>query len=75
MAKFRRAPYVYDWIGGVCSGLAYALEIPAWLVRLLVVVFALAIDGGSLIVIYILLWVFVPRWNPAPEDFEEITDD
>jgi len=46
------------WIGGVCGGLAQTLGIESWILRLS---FALLFFfGGAGIVLYLLLWVFVP---------------
>jgi phage shock protein PspC (stress-responsive transcriptional regulator) len=47
------------WIGGVCGGLARLTGVQAWVWRLLVVL--LALWGGSGVVAYILLWIFVPQ--------------
>ncbi len=46
------------WIGGVCGGLAEMTNIPAWSWRLLFVL-ALLLHGLGL-VMYLLLWIFVP---------------
>lgn len=47
------------WIAGVCGGLAQATRVESWVWRLL---FALGLMfGGVTILIYILLWIFVPR--------------
>lgn len=46
------------WIGGVCGGLAAMTNIPIWSWRLLFVL-ALLLHGLGL-VMYLLLWVFVP---------------
>lgn len=53
------------WIGGVCGGLARTTGVDAWIWRL---GFALlALWGGSGLVAYLLLWIFVPRETaPAP---------
>ncbi|MGE5116244.1 MAG: PspC domain-containing protein [Betaproteobacteria bacterium] len=46
------------WIGGVCGGLARATGAESWVWRLL---FALLFFlGGAGLVIYLLLWIFVP---------------
>ncbi len=46
------------WIGGVCGGLARATGLESWVWRL---IFALlTLFGGVGIVIYVLLWIFVP---------------
>jgi phage shock protein C len=46
------------WIGGVCGGLATMTNIPAWSWRLLFVL-AILLHGLGLL-IYALLWIFVP---------------
>lgn len=46
------------WIAGVCGGLARATGAEAWVWRL---VFAsLLFCGGAGMVIYVLMWIFVP---------------
>jgi phage shock protein PspC (stress-responsive transcriptional regulator) len=47
------------WLGGVCAGVARLLGVESWLMRLIVVV--LALFGGTGILIYLLLWIFVPN--------------
>ena len=70
--KFRR---MVDgaWLGGVCAGLAYYAERPVLLVRILWVCVVLFFGFG--VGLYILLWIFVPKWERKPRDFEEITGD
>jgi phage shock protein PspC (stress-responsive transcriptional regulator) len=46
------------WIGGVCGGIAQLTGSESWVWRLLLTV--LAVFGGTGILIYILLWIFVP---------------
>jgi len=47
------------WLAGVCGGIACASGIDAWIWRL---VFALLmLTGGLGVLIYLLLWVFVPE--------------
>src|SRR5258706_178462 len=46
------------WIGGVCGGLGVMSNIPSWAWRILFVL-ALCLHGVGLLV-YILLWIFVP---------------
>ena len=46
------------WIAGVCGGIAHASAVDSWVWRLLFA--ALLLCGGAGIVIYILLWIFVP---------------
>ena len=47
------------WIGGVCGGIAKISGIESWLCRLLLTV--LALFAGSGVLVYILLWIFVPE--------------
>ena len=46
------------WLGGVCGGLARLTGAEAWVWRLLFAV--LSICGGVGLVLYLLLWIFVP---------------
>jgi phage shock protein C len=46
------------WIGGVCGGLAALTGVDSWIWRLLLTL--LALFGGTGLVIYLLLWIFVP---------------
>ena len=46
------------WLGGVCGGLARFSGVESWIWRLLFALFALTFGFG--LVIYILLWIFVP---------------
>ena len=47
------------WIGGVCGGIAAATGAETWIWRLLLVL--LALFGGTGVLLYILLWIFVPE--------------
>ncbi len=51
------------WIAGVCGGLADLTQIPAWSWRILFVLTGLLHGLGVLM--YILLWIFVPRRSLA----------
>ena len=66
LREFRRS--LRDkWIGGVCGGLDDITSIPAWSWRILFVLLALLHGVG--IVVYVLLWIFVPLEKlalPAP---------
>jgi phage shock protein PspC (stress-responsive transcriptional regulator) len=46
------------WIGGVCGGLARATGVESWVWRLIFAV--LLFIGGTGLVLYVLLWIFVP---------------
>ena len=46
------------WLGGVCAGLGQVSGIETWIWRLM---FALLfLFGGTGLVVYLLLWIFVP---------------
>ena len=52
------------WIAGVCGGLAVITGLESWVWRLL---FALTLfAGGAGLVIYVLLWIFVPTEQSGP---------
>ncbi len=46
------------WVGGVCGGLARATGMESWVWRLLFAL--LSLFGGFGVLIYLLLWIFVP---------------
>ena len=52
------------WVGGVCGGLARMMSVETWIVRLAVTL--LTFFWGTGLVIYILLWVFVPPEGSDP---------
>lgn len=68
MRKLRRV-VGQKWVGGVCAGVAYWLGAPTWLVRLGWVVLGFCYGIG--VVPYVLLWVFMPRWDETPEDYQQ----
>ena len=47
------------WLGGVCGGIARATGLDSWVWRLIFTVLFLALGSGVLL--YILLWIFVPE--------------
>jgi phage shock protein PspC (stress-responsive transcriptional regulator)/uncharacterized small protein (DUF1192 family) len=47
------------WIAGVCGGMARATGLESWVWRLVFAVMALF--GGAGLLIYLLLWIFVPE--------------
>jgi phage shock protein C len=46
------------WFGGVCGGIARSTGMEAWVWRLLFTV--LIICAGAGLLVYVLLWIFVP---------------
>jgi phage shock protein C len=57
------------WLGGVCAGMGYWLRVPTWLLRLAWTVLLLVYGIGG--IVYLLLWIFMPRWEAVPGDYEE----
>ena len=53
------------WLGGVCGGLGQATGVPTWLWRLIFV--ALVVCGGTGILLYVLLWLLVPKEDGADD--------
>ncbi|GGY33223.1 PspC domain-containing protein [Pseudoduganella albidiflava] len=62
-SRLRRSR-VNRWLGGVCGGLGRASGVDAWIWRLVFVLFTISFGFG--LVIYILLWIFVPEEEPLP---------
>ena len=62
--QFRRSN-TDRWIGGVCGGLGEITGIPSWSWRILFVLAALLHGIG--VVMYILLWIFVPLQTNTPQ--------
>ena len=56
--------------GGVCSGLGAYFGIENWLMRLLWVIFFFATGGGLMLILYIVLWIAVPKAVTAAEKLE-----
>ena len=54
-----RRARVDRWIGGVCGGIARSTGLDSWVWRLIFTVLFLAFGSG--ILVYILLWIFVPE--------------
>lgn len=46
------------WVAGVCGGLAATTGVAVWFWRLLFA--ALVFCGGAGVILYLLLWIFVP---------------
>jgi phage shock protein PspC (stress-responsive transcriptional regulator) len=47
------------WVAGVCGGIAVATGVESWVWRLIFA--ALLLWGGVGLLVYLLLWVFVPE--------------
>ena len=62
--QFRRS-LTDRWIGGVCGGLGETTGIPSWSWRILFVLTALLHGIG--VIMYILLWIFVPLQTNTPQ--------
>ena len=57
------------WLAGVCAGVGYWLGVPPGLVRLVWSLLVFAYGFGLLL--YLLLWIFMPVWDRVPEDYEQ----
>ncbi len=55
--RFRRSQSD-RWLGGVCGGLALSTGLESWIWRLLFTL--LLFLGGSGLLLYVVLWIFVP---------------
>ena len=58
-------------IAGICAGFAYWLGWPTWIIRALLV--AAVIFAGTGLLIYIILWIFMPSADELPPDYDERT--
>jgi len=58
------------WLGGVCGGIAAVTGMAAWVWRLLFAL--LLVCGGTGLLIYLLLWIFVPE-EPINGRQEQLT--
>jgi phage shock protein C len=54
------------WLGGVCGGIAQATGVATWIWRLTFVLLVLCAGSGALL--YLLMWILVPREEPASAD-------
>ncbi len=46
------------WIAGLCGGIARSTGVESWIWRL--IFFVLLLFGGTGLLLYVLLWIFVP---------------
>ena len=53
------------WIGGVCGGLGEATHMPSWAWRILFLLTVLL--NGLGVLVYLLMWIFVPGGRHAPQ--------
>lgn len=60
----------HKMVSGVLAGVAYTLGWRTWLVRLLFVL-AVLCTGGTLIIVYFLMALFVPKYLIDPTDYQE----
>ncbi len=59
------------WLGGVCGGLAESTQVPSWAWRIIFVLTVLLHGLGLLV--YLLLWIFVPGASHEPRVVENGT--
>ncbi len=60
----------YGWLGGVCAGIGYWLKLPVWLVRLVFCIFFFT--KFPVIIVYFLLWIFMPEWEKTLKDYHKV---
>lgn len=67
MKEFK-LPRNKGWFAGVCAGLAYALQIPVLLLRIIwfIAIWYYGVGLG----LYIIIWIIAPIWNRDPTDME-----
>lgn len=53
------------WIAGICGGLAEYTGIDATLIRVVLLV-ATILGAGSLVLIYLICWLLIPKASSAP---------
>lgn len=58
---------------GVLSGLAYALGVKVWIVRLVFLLSLMFIFNWSFL-LYILLAISLPEWKNDPKDYHDICE-
>ena len=68
-SKLARVTDDHSIVGGVCSGFAYFTGTQVWMWRTAFVVLTLC--GGSGILAYLILWMFMPEFSKTPVDFEK----
>lgn len=71
MRPFKRITE-HEMVGGVACGLAYALEWPTWVIRLLWLLLALGCGTGVLT--YLLCWILMPAWSETPKDYLQVCE-
>lgn len=71
MKKFRRMNQ-HASIAGVCSGLAYQLDMQVWIVKLIMIVLVLGYGIG--LIPYILVALLAPKYENDPEDYAVICE-
>lgn len=67
--KLRKVPE-RKWIAGVAAGVGYWLGVPTWVVRL-VWAFSITFFGAG-VLLYILFWIFMPKWEETPLDYDVV---
>ncbi|NCN52999.1 PspC domain-containing protein [Candidatus Wolfebacteria bacterium] len=58
--------------GGVCSGIAYWLEIPTWVVKLVWII--LLVIFPPIIFLYVALAYILPKYDEIPEDYKKVCE-
>ena len=66
----------FEWISGVCAGVAYCLGAPTWIIRLVwvTITFWGIPHSGIAVILYLLLAIFMPAWEEVPKDYRKICE-
>jgi phage shock protein PspC (stress-responsive transcriptional regulator) len=61
---------------GVLAGLAYSMEKPVWIIRTIVILLGLFnwSIGLMMIVSYVVLSYYAPKWNKDPVDYKMVCE-
>ncbi len=62
-------------IGGVLGGVAYQMEVPAWIPKIIFILVSIVLLNvvSAFIFLYVLLWVLVPQYESDPDDYDKVT--
>ena len=69
------------WLAGAAGGIAYAMGWPVLVVRLTAIALVVLLSshetaysvGNFVILAYLAIWIFAPRWRADPADYVERT--
>lgn len=59
--------------GGVCAGIAYQMQVPAWAVRAATVLATFITGFFPILFVYFLAWILLPQLNLSESEFNKVT--